>query len=80
MIKVMTRKEEIKKSAFDAFPNEGWERQRVAFVQGALWADENPRKGLVDIDKAYEWIADHITEYLDRSDYMAEEFRKAMEE
>lgn len=90
MIKVMTRKEEIKKSAFDAFPNEGWERQRVAFVQGALWADEYPRKGLVDIEKACEWLKDNVNDsYLDwydwekcrlNKDELLRDFREAMEE
>ena len=61
----MTRKEEIKKGAFDAFPNEGWERQRVSFVQGALWADEHPRKGLLDIEKVCEWLENNMHDYFD---------------
>ena len=84
----MTRKEEIKKGAFDAFPNEGWERQRVSFVQGALWADEHPKEGLVDIDKVCEWLKEmmqgHIVlEVLTGEHYEADlikDFKKAMEE
>ena len=73
----MTREDEI----YEATCGFGlWNVGEAMFKLGAEWADSHPRKGLVDIDKAYEWIADHITEYLDRSDYMAEEFRKAMEE
>lgn len=90
MIKVMTRKEEIKKGAFDAFPNEGWERQRVAFVQGALWADEYPRKCLVDIEKVCKVLNSmlaevtyfdkgSITEHYDKLEFI-EDFRKAMKE
>lgn len=73
----MTRKEEINEQCFVNGFND---HDKEIFTIGVEWADSRPRKGLVDIDKAYEWIADHITEYLDRSDWMAEEFRKAMEE
>ena len=73
----MKRKEEINEQCFVNGFND---HDKEIFTIGVEWADSRPRKGLVDIDKAYEWIADHITEYLDRSDWMAEEFRKAMEE
>ena len=84
----MARKEEIKKGAFDAFPNEGWERQRVSFVQGALWADEHPRKGLVDIERACEWLKENIYYRVYKcgdelgfpTAEFLREFRKAMEE
>lgn len=81
---VMARKEEIKKGAFDAFPNEGWERQRVSFVQGALWADEHPRKGLVDIEKVCKWLALNAEVYGDINrgnlNIMINIFKKEMEE
>ena len=32
------------------------------------------------IEKAYNWIEDHITEYIGRSDWMGEDFKKAMKE
>ncbi len=72
----MTREEEINEQCFINGFND---HDKEIFTIGVEWADSRPRKGLVDIDKAYEWIADHITEYLDRSDFMAEEFKKAME-
>ena len=78
----MTREEEIKQGSIDYMGpvNEFNPLPWIAFREGAKWADSCPRKGLVDIDRASEWIALHITEYLDRSDWMAEDFKKAMEE
>lgn len=90
----MTREEEIREASIDyqlstnpraiggdAFADMAREMNvNPSFIAGAKWADSRPRKGIVDIDKAYEWIACHITEYLDRSDWMAEEFKEAMEE
>ena len=48
------------------------------FLKGVKWADEHPRKGLFDIEKAYDWIELHASEYIGRSDYMSGDFRKAM--
>ena len=51
---------------------------------GALWRDEHPRKGLVDIDKVCEFIETHYAEYMDFDNFNCNLFvynlRKAMEE
>ena len=45
------------------------------------WADENPKKGLVDIDRVCEWLDDHLDDYgHDYYDYLIADLRKAMEE
>ena len=31
-----------------------------AVIEGAEWADKNPRKGLVDIEKVCEWLDLHM--------------------
>ena len=52
----MTREEEIQKAAVDACGDiVTW-----VFRLGAEWADENPRKGLVDIDKACKWLEKNL--------------------
>ena len=52
-----------------------------AFIEGAQWADENPKKGLVDIDRVCEWLDDHLDDYgHDYYDYLIADLRKAMEE
>jgi len=38
--------------------------QNRAFVAGAKWADRNPRKGLVDIDKVCEWLEENLDNYV----------------
>lgn len=43
------------------------ERGDTEFRLGAEWADEHPRKGLVDIDKVCEWMKTNYTEFLDNS-------------
>ena len=80
----MTRHEEILEYA-NTFKGEGTEREeleeviRLAIIDGALWADEHPRKGLVDVERACEWMNKHargfILTFKDIKD-----FRKAMEE
>lgn len=55
----MTREEllynEANKYAFDLDVGD-LNTNRDTFIDGAKWADEHPRKGLVDIDKACEWL------------------------
>ena len=34
-----------------------------AFIEGAKWADENPKEGLVSIDKVCEWIEENIWDF-----------------
>ena len=41
-------------------------------IQGAEWADQHPRKGLVDIEKIVEWIENNVEKYL----YFHKEFNK----
>jgi len=58
-------------------------------VSMAKWADQHPRKGLVDIEKACEWLKDNARDYTyDDYDNLAyiqihqfiKDFKKAMEE
>ena len=49
------------------------------FVQGAKWADAHPPKGMVRVEDVSDWIEQHFDEYIGRSEYMASDFRKAME-
>ena len=64
---------------------------RGPFIAGAEWADQHPRKGLVDIEKACEWIKQNISRYLFNtgkldeyiptcSNKLYEDLKKAMEE
>ena len=87
----MTREEQIRKNA-NAYTlsvfgelDDFWD-VTDGFVDGAKWADENPKEGLVSIDKACEWLGNRDimerilhcrTSLID--DYV-KEFRKAMEE
>lgn len=63
-----------------------------AFEEGAEWADEHPKEGLVSLDKACEWLWNEIYERIDDSDIreslyddnyratLVAAFREAMEE
>lgn len=68
---------------------------REAFIDGAKWADENPKNGMVSIEKACEWLRRNYTNYMinDLSEYvenvcsfdifddlLVDDFREAMEE
>jgi len=87
----MTREEEIKKAAFEAYPEKiGYDsiiekfkdynlHDRMKFIEGAKWADEHPRKGLWDSEKVVEWIGGHIYIGFGFEDRM-NGLRKAMEE
>ena len=62
-----------------------WEYERglkEGFVKGAKWADANPKKGMVNIDQACEWLESAIRPYAGYNDTVdiIESFRKAMEE
>ena len=72
-----------------------WEYERglkEGFEKGAKWADEHPKKGLVSIDKACEWLWNEIYERIDDSEIreslyddnyranLVAAFREAMEE
>lgn len=82
----MTREEEIKQASELAYPYSNGvftDGMRDCFIKGAEWTDQHPRKGLVDIEKACEWLSDYIKYFNfweDGTQRDVEEFRKAMEE
>lgn len=51
-----------------------------AFIDGAKWADEHPKQGLISIDKACEWLESALRPYVGYCDTadIVESFRKAM--
>ena len=55
------------------------ERGDTEFRCGAEWSDEHPRKGLVDINKAVEWLETNQHGFI-LTEKDIEDFRKAMEE
>lgn len=83
----MKRKEEINEQCFVNGFND---HDKEIFTIGVEWADSRPRKGLVDIEKACEWLEEHVREYkyydpdcsdgnIDVDD-LVYTFKKAMEE
>ena len=56
----MARKEQINIAAKNKYPYiKGLPQSsshQAIFIEGAEWADENPKEGLVDINKAREWV------------------------
>jgi len=56
--------------------------QRHGFNIGASWADENPRKGLVDIGKVCEWLEPILKSYAGYNcgSDLLNDFRKAMQD
>lgn len=55
--------------------------RNLVFEAGAKWADENPKEGLVSIDKACEYLESAIRPYMGYSatcDFV-DTFRKVME-
>ena len=96
----MTREEEIQEAAehyeqVDATNlacDYGWgdrDIQQQCFKAGVEWADQHPRKGLVDIEKVCDFIEENIDNYLYinrdwnapqiKSNFI-EDLRKAMED
>ncbi len=59
----MKREEEITNAALEEYAEQNLDC-KWAFMHGAKWSDEHPRKGLVDIDKACEWLKKNIHNYL----------------
>ena len=70
----MTREEQIKQKAHEisqmcfpdsqniwARPNIEAQRVQSACCEMVRWADENPKEGLVSLDRACEWLALHIS-------------------
>lgn len=93
---IMTREEQIIEAGIDltmrtrpvcrgglAFEKEMREFNRSKmFEAGAQWADEHPKQGLINIDKACELVEFLIRPYVGPWDIadVVESFRKAMEE
>lgn len=91
----MTRDEQIKQKSKEIsqryFPDSQniWARQNIEalFVQSACceiakWVDENPKKGLISIDKVCKLLKKHINihGFEDVKIEWIEQFRKVMEE
>ena len=78
----MTRDEEIKLVAECAVTDEKYNEFKEGVIWGAKWADKNPKKGLISIDKACEWLESAIRPYAGYNNTVdiIESFRKAMEE
>lgn len=76
----MKRKEEI----IQASEEFGFFKAAEAmFTAGAEWADQHPRKGLVDIEKVCEWLDLHMPfGEVDKKlrDEVIDNLKKAMEE
>ena len=77
----MTRKEKIEQQALldeDAYVDNNYH----AFKRGVEWSDENPKEGLVSIDKVCAWIEEHMNEFcMEAAEAsMISWLRKAMEE
>lgn len=54
------RRLEIEKAAFSAT---GIIEQEEWFIKGAEWSDKHPKKGLVNIEKACEWLDNNAEDY-----------------
>ena len=86
----MTREEEILEYS-KTFKGKGMENEelkeiiRLAIIDGATWADKHPRKGLIDIERAYEWLTKHARNYyFNKERYLGteelvEDFKLSME-
>ena len=64
----MSREEEIKQAAknrADQYEHPvDWNNCYHHYIQGAEWADQHPREGLVDIDKIASFIKYHAQEFV----------------
>ncbi len=82
----MTREEEIKQAAknrADQYEHPvDWNNCYHHYIQGAEWADQHPRKGLVDIEKVIEYMKKNSRfNYLLETDWeVLDDLRKAMED
>lgn len=75
------RRLEIEKAAFSAT---GIIEQEEWFIKGAEWSDKHPKKGLVNIERACEWLDNNAEDYTIDGGLSIENliysFEKAMEE
>lgn len=97
----MTREEQIKQKADELgqkyFPNANniWARENIesqyvscACIEMTKWVDENPKEGLVSLDKVYKYLKNNIHKFGSEQDksweqqieIFIENFKKAMEE
>lgn len=82
----MNRQEQIVSYA-NSFKGIGVENEelketiRMAVIDGALWADEHPNEGLVNIDKVCEWLYQRQAVDLEVSDIekFINDFKNEME-
>ena len=56
---------------------------KEAFIAGAKWADENPKNGMVSLDKVEKYLRENIILYvwatnLDKREEWFRDFRNAM--
>lgn len=57
----MNREEEITNAALEEFyPYNQEDEYRDAFIMGAKWSDEHPRKGLVDIEDVCKYLDKYL--------------------
>ena len=79
--KNMTNEE--KANAIAEYDDENYIHRYAGAMQMAKWKDEqiNALKAKMKadlIEKAYDWLENNITDFLDRSDYMGQAFKDAM--
>lgn len=73
----MTRKEEIVAAAESGYFVT--KAEKFAWIHGAEWADDYPRKGLWDAEKVIEWLRNNQHGFI-LTDIDIEDLRKAMED
>lgn len=54
----MDRKNEIIQESVKRYPR--FAERRVGFIDGALWADENSREGLIGLEEACKWLQENV--------------------
>ena len=71
----MTREEEIINAAKTFEKEEGFSpivmkakgvnsAAGIGFLEGAMWADQHPKEGMVSIDKVCEWLEQYTPDYI----------------
>lgn len=83
----MTREEQILSEVQKRFSsNDNHLVSKInTFIDGAKWADENPKDGVVSLDKVEKYLRENIILYvwatdLDKREEWFRDFSKAMEE
>lgn len=84
----MTRETEIEQQTFVYYETCSDEdiAKSKGFIDGAKWADQHPKEGLVEVKKVEQWITSCFAFLNDaghhhfKVDKFIENFRKAMEE